>query len=68
MRRSIVHEFKLPPYICPYEKRKKFCRKIRDTEKEIQNLKSEGRWKEVAHLQCVLRNSWWGYKRFAENK
>ena len=31
---------------------------------EIQNLKEEGKWKDVSHLGYVLRNSWWGYKRF----
>lgn len=59
-----MKEIKLPPYIVPYENRKKFCRKVRNTEKEILSLKSEGKWKEAAHLEYVLRNSWWGYKRY----
>ena len=59
-----MKEIKLAPYIVPYENRKKFCRKIRDTEKEIQSLKSEGKWKEAAHLSYTLRNAWWGYKRY----
>ena len=46
-----MKEIKLPPYIVPYENRKKFCRKVRDTEKEILSLKSEGKWKEAAHLE-----------------
>jgi len=59
-----MNEIKLPPYITPYENRKKFCRKIRDTEKEIQLLKNEGVWQMVSRLQWVLRNAWWGYKRY----
>ena len=59
-----MREIKLPPYIVPYENRKKFCRRVRDTEKEIHFLKREGKWKEAASLAYVLRNSWWGYKRY----
>ena len=55
---------KRPSYIPPYSRRKDFCRKIRDTEREIRNLKEEGKWKDVAHLGYVLRNAWWGYKRY----
>ena len=57
-------ETKLPPYIVPYSNRKTFCRKIRDSEKKVQELKNENKWKEAANLQWVLRNSWWGYKRY----
>lgn len=59
-----MEKIKLPPYIVPYKNRKKFCRKVRDTEKEAQRLKDEGKWKDVAHLGYVLRNAWWGYKRY----
>ena len=59
-----MKEIKLPPYIVSYENRKKFCRKVRNTEKEILSLKSEGKWKEAGHLEYVLRNSLWGYKRY----
>lgn len=55
---------KLPPYLVPYQNRKKFCRKIRDTESRINNLKKIGSWKEAAKLQSELRSSWWGYKRY----
>ena len=58
------YEIKLPPYIVPYENRKYFSRKVRDTEKEVHQLKEEGKWKEASHLQYILRNSWWGYKRY----
>tara|TARA_Y100000588_G_scaffold112236_1_gene123060 strand:+ start:1078 stop:1263 length:186 start_codon:yes stop_codon:yes gene_type:complete len=57
---------KLPSYIVPYGERKKFCRKIRDTEKEIQRLKNKKKWKEAAQLGYTLRNSWWGYKRYSQ--
>ena len=59
-----MSEIKLRPYIVPYSTRKKFCRKVRDTEKEKQELESKGRWLEAAHLGYVLRNAWWGYKRY----
>tara|TARA_B100000214_G_C23709738_1_gene509153 strand:- start:139 stop:318 length:180 start_codon:yes stop_codon:yes gene_type:complete len=53
-----------PLYIPQYENRKYFCRKIRKTEKEINELKKDGNWKEVSHLSKVLRKAWWGYKRY----
>jgi hypothetical protein len=59
-----MSETKLPSYIVPYDNRKKFCRKVRDTERKIQELKDEGQWKDVAHLGYVLRNAWWGYRRY----
>tara|TARA_B100000959_G_C14696124_1_gene506826 strand:- start:120 stop:302 length:183 start_codon:yes stop_codon:yes gene_type:complete len=59
-----MNEIKLPPYVVPYKNRKNFCRKIRDTEKEVQGLKDAGDWKEASHLQWVLRSAWWGYKRY----
>ena len=57
-------EIKLPPYIVPYSNRKRFCRKVRDTEKEVRKLKSKGGWKEASRLEWVLRNAWWGHKRY----
>ena len=59
-----MRDMKLPPYIVPYNNRKKFCRKVRDTEKEVQSFKDQGDWKTASHLQWVLRNAWWGYKRY----
>ena len=53
-----------PSYIPPYSRRKDFCRKIRDTEKKIQTLKEQKRWKEASRSQWTLRNAWWGYKRY----
>ena len=57
-----------PKYIPSFSKRKNFCRKIRQTEKEIENLKKEEKWRDVAHLEYVLRNAWWGYKRYGEKR
>lgn len=59
-----MSETKLAPWIVPYENRKKFSRKVRDTEKEAQRLKEEGNWEAESHLRWVLRNTWWGYKRY----
>ena len=65
IRANKMSKIKLPPYVVPYEKRKKFHRKVRGTEKEVRLLKSEGKWTEAAEKQYVLRNSWWGYKRYS---
>ena len=59
-----MSDIKLPSYIVKYKNRKKFCRKVRDTEKEVQRLKNDSKWKEAARLQFILRNAWWGYKRY----
>ena len=59
-----MSDVKLPPYLMPYNNRKKFCRKVRDAEKEVQILKDKGNWRETSHLLWVLRNAWWGYKRY----
>tara|TARA_B100000959_G_C14391943_1_gene382537 strand:- start:195 stop:392 length:198 start_codon:yes stop_codon:yes gene_type:complete len=53
-----------PKYIPPFSKRKDFCRKIRETQKKIHKLKTEGEWRSVSHLGYVLRHAWWGYKRY----
>ena len=57
-------EIKLSPYIVPYKNRKNFRRKVRNTEREIQNFKKEGKWKDVARLGYILRNALWGYKKY----
>ena len=51
-------------YIPPYSRRKDFCRKIRETEKQIQQLKSNGHYYRAKHLGWLLRNAWWGYTRY----
>ncbi len=51
------------PWVPRYEKRKDFSRKIRDTEKQVDQHKAAGNWEEVLKLQHKLRNAWWGYKR-----
>ena len=57
-----MRNFKLPPYIVPYGKRKHFTRKVRETLKEIEKSKHEGDWDRASWLEYTLRNSWWGYK------
>ena len=52
------------PWVPPYENRKLFCRKVRNTERQINDHKSAGNWEDVARLQSKLRSSWWGYKRY----
>lgn len=52
------------PWILPYQKRKKVSRKYRDTEKRIKEAKSESRWSDVIRLKYILRNIWWGIKRY----
>lgn len=54
----------LPPWTPAYWMRKYFTRKIKDTEKEIKHLKSQGKWAEAEKLKYKLINSWWGYKKF----
>tara|TARA_B100000287_G_scaffold421189_1_gene461545 strand:+ start:671 stop:862 length:192 start_codon:yes stop_codon:yes gene_type:complete len=55
---------KRPRYIPPYRIRKYFCRKIKEAEKQIDQLKSNNQWTEANRLGYILRNSWWGYKRY----
>jgi len=59
-----MNEIKLPPYIVPYSNRKKFSRKVRDAEREKRKLEGEGKWLGAARLGYILRNAWWGYKRY----
>tara|TARA_R100000808_G_scaffold25062_1_gene61110 strand:+ start:1156 stop:1338 length:183 start_codon:yes stop_codon:yes gene_type:complete len=59
-----MSEFELASYIVPYSKRKNFSLKVRQTETQIRLLKSEGEWKKASDLEYVLRNAWWGYKRY----
>ena len=58
-----MSKVKLPPYIPPYNKRKYFPRKVRETLKEIEEAKSEGDWSKASTLGFFLRNCWWGYKK-----
>ena len=59
-----MSEMKLAPWIVPYLNRRRFCRKVRDTEKKVEQLKDEGDWKEATRLRWALRNAWWGYRRY----
>ncbi len=53
-----------PSYIPPYSRRKDFCKKIRQIEKQIKNLKATDSWIKASYLEWYLRNVWWGYKRY----
>ena len=53
-----------PSYVPPYSRRKDFCGKIRQVEKEIQNLKADDSWAKASYLGWYLRNVWWGYRRY----
>lgn len=50
--------------VVTYLNRKNFCRKVRDAEKEAQKMKGNGEWKGASRLRWVLRNAWWGHKRY----
>jgi hypothetical protein len=64
MRMSASENGKRPSYIPPHSRRKDFPRKIKEIEKKKLNLRSQGKWKEASRLGFVLRNAWWGYKRY----
>tara|TARA_B100001093_G_C26858931_1_gene1028885 strand:+ start:9192 stop:9377 length:186 start_codon:yes stop_codon:yes gene_type:complete len=53
-----------PWWILEYSKRKNVSRKYRSTEKEISQQKLLGNWKKVKRLKYLLRNVWWGIKRY----
>jgi len=44
--------------------RKKFSKKLREAELEVQQLKNKEDWWGASHLQLLLRNTWWGYRRY----
>ena len=48
----------------PYMNRRKFCKKLREAELEIKRLKDEGDWWGASHLRLLLRNNWWGYRKY----
>ena len=58
-------DYSRPSYIPSWSSRKKFHRKIRDIEKQIIEAKTNGDWTKVSGLNYILRNSWWGYKKYA---
>ena len=47
--------------------RRKFCRKVRETEREVYRLEQEGDWRGSSWLRFQLRNCWWGHRRY-ENR
>ena len=48
----------------PYMNRRKFCRKVKETEEKIHWLQQNGGWILASKLKFRLRNCWWGYKRY----
>lgn len=53
-----------PPWIVyPYNSRR-LTRKIDDALKEIRSAKADGDWIKASRLQWILRNAWWGFKRY----
>ncbi len=52
------------PWILPYRLRKSVSKKFRDTEKKIKQCKAIGNWDCVKRLKYILRNAWWGIKRY----
>ena len=63
-----MSEIKLPPYIVPYNNRKYFTPKVRETLKQIEKAKHEGDWDKARTLEFFLRNVWWGYKKYKKIK
>lgn len=52
------------PWILPWSKRRSVSKKFKDTEKEIKQCRLDGDWKRVKRLRYLLRNVWWGIKRY----
>lgn len=54
------------PWILPYRIRKSVSRKFRDTERRIKQCREAGDWNCVKRLKYILRNVWWGIKRYKD--
>ena len=64
MKMKASENGKRSSYIPPFSRRKDFCGKVREAERKIKELKLEGSWVKVSRLMWVLRNAWWGYRRY----
>ena len=53
-----------PKWILPWSKRQLVSKKYRDTENKIKECKLNGDWACVKRLKYILRNVWWGIKRY----
>lgn len=52
------------PWILPFSQRHKVSRKYKDTEKQIKQCKLNKDWECVKRLKYLLRQAWWGIKRY----
>lgn len=52
------------PWILPWSKRHKVSKKYKSLEEQIKKCKQSGDWKCVKRLKYLLRNVWWGIKRY----
>ena len=53
-----------PPWLMPYEDRKKVSKKFKDTESKIREAKDKGDWHLAIRLKRLLMKAWWGIKRY----
>jgi hypothetical protein len=51
------------PWLLSWNQRPHKTRKIRKTERQIQDAKDAENWKLVSRLKYLLRKAWWGYKK-----
>lgn len=52
------------PWILPWNQRHKVSKKYRETEKQIKQCQQDNDWRCVKRLKYILRNVWWGIKRY----
>lgn len=52
------------PWKLPYAIRKHVSYKFRTVERQISKCKLAGDWACVKKLRALLRNAWWGVKRY----
>lgn len=55
---------KRPSWILRYRDRPYVSKKYKDTEKQIDQCKHDGDWDCVKKLKRLLRNAWWGVRRY----
>ena len=55
-----------PSWILSVNQRKYLSRKFKKVQAEIKECKSIGDWECVCRLSSLLRNAWWGIKRYKD--
>lgn len=55
-----------PSWILSYKQRKKVSRKFKTTQQQIDRYKQNGDWSCASKLSRLLRNVWWGIKRYRD--